>query len=35
MISQTYLQQYAGQRMTPETMQSSRKLINRAQMERG
>jgi len=33
-ISQTYFQQHAGQRMTPKTMQSSRNPINRAQMER-
>jgi hypothetical protein len=33
-INQTYFQQHAGQRMTSKTVQSSRKPINRAQMER-
>jgi hypothetical protein len=33
-ISQTYFQQHAGQRMTPKTSISSLNPINRAQMER-
>ena len=33
-FNQTYFQQHAGQRMTPNTMKSSRNPINRAQIER-
>jgi hypothetical protein len=32
-ISQTYFQQHAGQRMTPKTVKSSRNPINRAHLE--
>ena len=33
-INQTYFQQHAGRRMTPKAVESSRKPINRAHIER-